>query len=250
MEPVYRSLEVACTLGLRAVGSKLTLSGLANIPSEGGAVVAINHTSYIDWLPAAMATKPSRRPLRFMIKAEMKDVPGVNFLITRSKTIPVDRSAGAGAYAVAVDNLRAGELVAVYPEATISRSFELKEFKSGAARMALEAQVPIVPMIVWGSHRMWTKDHPRRLGRHKIPIAVAVGEPIAPTGSVAELDATLYTSMARLLDEVIETYPYSPGAHWIPARLGGSAPTPERAAELDAAEEAERARRRAQGGRS
>jgi hypothetical protein len=56
--------------------------------------------------------------------------------------------------------------------------------------------------------------------------------------------------MARLLDEVIETYPYSPGAHWIPARLGGSAPTPERAAELDAAEEAERARRRAQGGRS
>ena len=94
MEPVYRSLEVACTLGLRAVGSKLTLSGLANIPSEGGAVVAINHTSYIDWLPAAMATKPSRRPLRFMIKAEMTHVRIVAFLIKHTGAIPVDRSAG------------------------------------------------------------------------------------------------------------------------------------------------------------
>ena len=70
------------------------------------------------------------------------------------------------------ERLRAGELVGVYPEATISRSFELKEFKTGAARMALEAQVPIVPLIVWGAQRMWTKDHPKSLGRNKIPITV------------------------------------------------------------------------------
>ena len=99
-----------------------------------------------------------------MIKTEMQDVKVVNFLIKHTGTIPVDRRAGAGAYAVAVERLRAGELVAVYPEATISRSFELKEFKTGAARMALEAQVPIIPLIVWGAQRMWTKDHPRNTG--------------------------------------------------------------------------------------
>ena len=94
----------------------------------------------------------------------MTEVAIVRFLIRHSGTIPVDRRAGAGAYAVAVDRLRTGELVAVYPEATISRSFELKEFKSGAARMSHEAQVPIIPLIVWGAHRRWTKDHPRKLG--------------------------------------------------------------------------------------
>ena len=99
-----------------------------------------------------------------MIKAEMQDVKVVNFLIKHSGTIPVDRRAGAGAYAVAVERLRAGEIVGVYPEATISRSFELKEFKTGAARMALEARVPIVPLIVWGAQRMWTKDHPKEYG--------------------------------------------------------------------------------------
>lgn len=52
----------------------------------------------------------------------------------------------------------------VYPEATISRSFELKEFKSGAARMAIAADVPIIPHIVWGAQRIWTKDHPKRCG--------------------------------------------------------------------------------------
>ena len=60
--------------------------------------------------------------------------------------------------------LREGELVGVYPEATISRSFELKDFKTGAARMAIEAQVPIIPLIVWGAQRVWTKDHPRNAG--------------------------------------------------------------------------------------
>ena len=76
--------------------------------------------------------------------------------------------------------LRDGELVGVYPEATISRSFELKDFKSGAARMALEAQVPMIPLIVWGAQRMWTKDHPKQLGRNKIPITVAVGAAAGP----------------------------------------------------------------------
>ena len=121
-------------------------------------------------MPAALAAYKRHRRLRFMIKAEMTEVKIVNFLIRHTGTIPVDRRAGAGAYAVAVERLRAGELVGVYPEATISRSFELKEFKTGAARMAIDAQVPIIPLIVWGAQRRWTKDHPRKLGRDEDPV--------------------------------------------------------------------------------
>ena len=75
------------------------------------------------------------------------------------------------------------------PEATISRSFELKDFKTGAARMALEAGVPTVPLIVWGAQRIWTKDHPRNVGYKKIPVIVAAGRPLPPTGDAEHLDA-------------------------------------------------------------
>lgn len=243
MEPVYRGIEIAAAGAARALGTRLTYQGLENIPVHGGAVVAMNHVSYIDYLPAGLASRRRRRRIRYMLKAEMLEVGAVDWIIRHTRCIPVDRQAGAGAYAEAVRRLRAGELVGVFPEATISRSFELKEFKSGAARMALEAEVPIVPMILWGVHRMWTKDHPKSLGRKKIPITVRVGEPLAPTGTAAELDTRMRESMTVLLHEVQEQYPHPAGAYWVPRRLGGGAPTPAEARHLEEAELAERARR-------
>ena len=132
----------------------------------------------------------------------------------------------------------------MYPEATISRSFELKEFKSGAARMAIEAGVPVVPLIVWGAHRIWTKDHPKNLGRKKIPITVAVGPPIDPTGTVDEVMTELRTRMTTILYDVQDGYAHPAGAYWVPRRLGGSAPTPAEARAIEEAELAERARKR------
>jgi 1-acyl-sn-glycerol-3-phosphate acyltransferase len=137
-------------------------------------------------------------------------------------------------------------VVGIFPEATISRSFELKEFKSGAARMALEAQVPIVPLIVWGPHRLWTKDNPKRLGRNKIPFTVRVGEPLPPTGTAAELDAAIRHTMTAMLHQVQQQYPHPLGAYWVPRRLGGAAPTLAEARHLDEVELAERARRAAE----
>ena len=131
VEPTFRTLEIVTQLVVMATGTRITYRGEENVPAHGGAVVAINHTSYVDFLPAALAMHRRGRRLRFMIKAEMQQVKVINFLIKHTKTIPVDRDAGAGAYAVAVQRLREGELVGVYPEATISRSFELKEFKTG-----------------------------------------------------------------------------------------------------------------------
>ncbi|CAN5383256.1 lysophospholipid acyltransferase family protein [soil metagenome] len=237
-------MEIAAEVVVKATGTAITYQGLENIPTVGGAVMAINHSSYVDFLPAALAVKQRNRRMRFMIKSEMQKIKPVNFLIKRSRTIPVDRSAGAGAYAVAVERLRAGEVVGVYPEATISRSFELKEFKTGAGRMALEAQVPVVPLIVWGAQRIWTKDHPKNVGRNKIPITVVAGSPIPPTGTAEQLAATMRASMTEVLHRVQEQYGHPRGAYWVPSRLGGSAPTPDQAHTLDEAELADRARRR------
>lgn len=240
VEPTFRALEVLAQAVVLASGTRITYCGEDNIPDRGGAVVAINHTSYVDFLPAALAVHRRRRRLRFMIKAEMQQVRVVNFLIKHTRTIPVDRGAGAGAYAVAVQRLREGELVGVYPEATISRSFELKEFKTGAARMAIDSGVPIVPLIVWGAQRIWTKDHPRNLGHTKIPIAVQVGAPLQPAEDVAQTDAALREAMTALLHEAQREYPHEPGAHWVPRRLGGGAPTPAEAAQREADEAAAR----------
>ena len=241
VEPVYRTLEILAHGLVLASGIRITYGGEANIPEQGGAVVAINHTSYVDFLPAALAVGHRKRRLRFMIKAEMQQVRVVNFLIKHTRTIPVDRDAGAGAYAAAVQRLRDGELVGVYPEATISRSFELKEFKTGAARMAAAAGVPIVPVIVWGAQRIWTKDHQRNLGRRNTPIVVRVGAPMPAADDVAATDAALRESMTALLHQVQLNYPHPDGAYWVPHRLGGGAPSLAEAAQIEADEAAARA---------
>ena len=247
MEPVFRALEIAVGTATKVIGTKITYQGLENIPQHGGAVIAINHTSYVDWAPAALAAYQRHRRMRFMIKAEMQDVKIVNYLIKHTGTIPVDRGAGSGAYNIAVERLRAGEIVGVYPEATISRSFELKEFKTGAARMARDADVPIIPLIVWGAHRRWTKDHPKDLKRKsKIPVTVAVGAPVTARDSLDETSAAMREEMTALLHEVQLNYPHPEGAYWVPCRIGGTAPTLERAKALDEAELAERARKRAE----
>ena len=242
MEPVYRVLEITAKAVTTALGTKITYQGLQHIPASGGAVIAINHTSYVDWVPAALAVHQRRRRIRYLIKAEMQQVRVVDFLIRHTRTIPVNRAAGAGAYANAVELLRAGEVIGMMPEATISRSFELKEFKTGAARMALEAQVPIVPLIVWGAQRIWTKDHPRNLRRRKMPITVTAGPALSPSEDVDQLEARLRDEMTTLLHRVQEAYPHPAGAYWVPRRLGGGAPTLAEATMLD---EAERERRRA-----
>jgi 1-acyl-sn-glycerol-3-phosphate acyltransferase len=248
MEPVFRTLEIVARALVLATGTEITYQHLEHIPPTGGAVVAINHTSYVDWLPAALAVHHRGRRIRYLIKAEMQQVRAVSFLIKHTKTVPVDRSAGAQAYAGAVRLLRGGEVVGLMPEATISRSFELKDFKAGAARMALEAGVPTVPLIVWGAQRIWTKDHPRQLGRAKIPLIVAAGPPLPPTGDVEHLEAALREGMTSLLHAVQERYPHPEGAFWVPRRLGGSAPTVAEAKIIEETEKAERARKRAKHG--
>ncbi|MBW0017518.1 MAG: 1-acyl-sn-glycerol-3-phosphate acyltransferase [Mycobacterium sp.] len=242
-EPFFRMMEILVPSVVAAQGTKITYHGLDNIPERGAALIALNHTSYVDWIPASLAAKERKRRLRFMIKAEMQEVRAVNYVIKHTQLIPVDRRVGSDAYAVAVQRLREGELVGLHPEATISRSYELRQFKTGAARMALEAQVPIIPFIVWGAHRIWPKDHPKRVIRNKIPISVVVGKPLPPKGDPEQLNNELRQAMNAILYRVQEEYPHPEGEFWVPRRLGGSAPSPDDSRQLRLAELAERAQK-------
>lgn len=242
MEPVYGTVIQVARTAWRVQGLKFTLTGVDNLPETGGAVVAINHTGYIDFTFAGLPAYAQGlgRKVRFMAKQEVFDHKVAGPIMRGLRHIPVDRDSGAAAFEAAVDMLKAGELVGVYPEATISRSFEIKEFKSGVGRMAIAADVPIIPHIVWGAQRIWTKDHPKKLLRPKVPISVTVGEPIEPTLPAQELTALLHTRMQHLLEQVQESYgPHPAGGFWVPHRLGGGAPSLVDAARLDA-EEADR----------
>jgi 1-acyl-sn-glycerol-3-phosphate acyltransferase len=218
------------------LGLRLQVTGAEHLPRTGGAVLASNHVGYLDFTFVGFSALPIKRLVRFMAKESVFRHKVSGPLMRGMKHIPVDRKAGSASYAAAVKALQDGELVGVFPEATISRSFELKAFKTGAARMAAEAGVPLIPVIVWGSQRIMTKGRPRDLKRGKA-ISIAVGEPMKATGDPEADMAELKTRMQVMLDEVQASYPQQPAGPedtwWIPARLGGTAPTLAEADELD-----------------
>ena len=244
----YPPVIAAAKLGFRLLGQRIDLAGTHYVPPTGGALLAVNHVGYVDFVYGGLAANPSGRKVRFMAKRELFDHRWTGPLMRSLHHIEVDRGAGLASYHRAVDYLRDGEVVGIFPEATISRAMELKDFKTGAVRIAAEAGVPLVPVVLWGTQRLMTKDHPRDFSRGTT-ILIRVGEPQLPTGEdpVAET-AVLKAAMAALLDEAIRDYPAAeqpPGAWWVPRRYGGSAPSLAEAAELDAAEQRERAAARA-----
>jgi 1-acyl-sn-glycerol-3-phosphate acyltransferase len=240
MEPVYSTVIGVARTVFACQGLKFTLAGTENVPRTGGAIMAVNHTGYMDFTFAGLAARPSGRLVRFMAKEEVFRHPVAGPLMRGMHHIPVDRTAGAGSFRAAVQALKEGEIVGVFPEATISRSFELKQFKSGTVRMAAFAGVPILPTIIWGSQRVWTKDHPKHLGRSGTPITITVGEALHVGRRDDPETATeeLITRMTTMLHQAQENYPPLTGEDlkYLPARLGGTAPTPEIAGKVDEAD--------------
>lgn len=232
-EPVFDVLSGLVQTVIAVQGLRIDMTGLRNIPATGGAVLAVNHTSYVDFFEVGLVGRKARRNVRYMMKAELERNPVIGFLMRHCKAIGVDRDYGGDSFGKAVTALREGEIVVVYPEATISRSFELKDFKTGAARMALDADVPIIPMAIWGAHRVWTKGFPRQLGRHRFPVNIAVGEPISPKGTADDVTDEMRAAMSALLDKAQSGYPMPAGEPWVPARFGGSAPDLAAAKQLE-----------------
>ncbi len=238
----YPPVVVAAKAAFCALGIRFDVRGTEHVPTSGPAVLALNHIGYVDFVFGGFAAHPSRRLVRFMSKRELFAHRWAGPLMRSLHHIEVDRGEGLRSYREALRYLAMGEVVGIFPEATISRAMELKEFKTGAVRLAAECGAPLVPAVLWGTQRIMTKDHPRDFsrGRH---IAITVGRPLHPTAADLLADtAELKQVMAGLLDDTIQRYPDAPvGAWWAPASHGGTAPTLEQAAELDAQEQRSRA---------
>ncbi|WP_433529592.1 lysophospholipid acyltransferase family protein [Micromonospora sp. CA-263727] len=241
-ELVYPPVIAAAKTMFRVLDLRITVEGDQHVPRAGGAVLASNHVSYLDFIFCGLGALKSKRLVRFMAKDSVFRHRVSGPLMRGMRHIPVDRRAGAESYAAAVAALRAGEAVGVFPEATISRSFTVKELKSGATRMAGEAGVPVLPVALWGTQRLWTKGRPRTLTRRHIPITILVGEPMDPAGypDANAMSADLRTRLHALVDRAQREYPDRPAGPadrwWLPAHLDGTAPTAEEAAALDAAD--------------
>ncbi len=150
---------------------RLRVTGLENIPREGGFVLAANHLSNFDPWPLASPLFPGRR-VRFMSKVELFN-PVVGPPLRAVGGFPVERGAkSVEAIAAAMLLVRAGEVVGMFPEGTRAKKGLRKKIepraRAGAARIALEGDVPLVPAAIAGTDRLL------RLGR----ISVAYGPPV------------------------------------------------------------------------
>jgi 1-acyl-sn-glycerol-3-phosphate acyltransferase len=138
--------------------------------------------------------------------------------------IAVDREAGSQSFRDALRALKDGEVIGLFPEATISRSFEPKEFKSGAERLAKSSKAPLLPVAVWGTQRLWTYDERASLKQRGVPVAIYVGESVEPGATSDATAAELKKRVVELVHRAQDEYPASgAGQWWQPARLGGAA---------------------------
>jgi 1-acyl-sn-glycerol-3-phosphate acyltransferase len=241
MEIVYPPVIGAAKMMFRALDLRIQVQGAEHIPVTGGAVLASNHVSYLDFIFCGLGAQPAKRLVRFMAKKSVFTHKISGPLMRGMHHIPVDRKAGNAAFHEAETALRDGEVVGVFPEATISESFTVKELKSGAARLAAAASVPLIPMAVWGPHRLWTKGRPKELTKRHVPVIIAIGAPIetAPDATAEATTTVLRKRLGELLDSAQRAYPEKPSGPddtwWLPAHLGGTAPRPEEVGDAAAA---------------
>lgn len=185
--------------------AKFDIDGVENIPATGGAIVVFNHRSYFDSTTVNFALAERGRPARFLGKKEVFDVPVVGRLTRMVGGIRVDRGTGSSEPLVrAVSSLRGGELIAMAPQGTIPRgpAFFDPELKGrwGAARLASATGVPVIPMGLWGTEKVWPRSQrmPTMLTTDPPLVSVRVGEPIEL--SLDDLEGDTKRIMAAISD--------------------------------------------------
>lgn len=238
VNPVYNAAVAASLTSFQTFGWRVRTLGTDHLPRTGPGVITTNHVGYLDFVFAGYAArKATKRNVRFVAKREVFDNPVVGPLMRSMRHIRVDRGGDtATAMREVADALAGGDLVGMFPEGTISPSFVPLAGRPGAARMAMESGVPLIPGAVWGSQRIFTKGRAFRptygayvlvsfgpaidYDRHEEPLAV---------------HQRLMASIRAQVDDLQRRYPQQPrgtdDGWWQPAHLGGSAPTPEQAEE-------------------
>jgi putative phosphoserine phosphatase/1-acylglycerol-3-phosphate O-acyltransferase len=204
------------------------IDGTELIPAEGPAIICGNHRSYFDVMAIAVTVARTGRPVRFLGKKEVFDAPVVGQLATALGGIRVDRGTGSDEpLRAAAEALSAGELVAIMPEGTIPRGpafFEpVLKGRWGAATLAVQAKVPVVPVGLWGTELVWPRSSrlPNLLNvTHPPTVRVRVGEPLTLRGKTADsntkkimsaivdlLPAEARTNRTPTADELRRSYP-------------------------------------------
>jgi 1-acyl-sn-glycerol-3-phosphate acyltransferase len=255
-ERVY-SVVIGTAVGLiRTMKWPVTVTGAEHIPEFGSAILASNHVGYLDFVFSGYAARDRGRRVRFLAKKEVFDKRGVGWLMRQMGHIPVDRQgAAAESITALIAELERGEIIGMFPEATISPSFIPRRGKTGTVRLAQATKAPLLPVAVWGTQRILTKWRPKNFKRN-IPISVHIGAPMELTPDEDPEAATerLMAEIGRLLADAQASYPARPAGDddrwWLPAHLGGTAPTFEDAETRLTEERAQRARRREEARRS
>jgi 1-acyl-sn-glycerol-3-phosphate acyltransferase len=218
VEPLYSLAKGAFYPGLRW-GLGWTIEGGDRIPREGAAILASNHVSYLDPLTLAWLADRQGRRVRFLAKAELFDKFALGSALRSVHQIPVQRgsSDAAASLVAAVDALRSGELVTVFPEGTISLDLEPMVGKSGTARLAKASGVPVTPIGMWGTHRLLFKGR-KPHWRWGIAQTAVIGEPVSVGADDNVKDATdrIMSAICSCVRRAREIYPQhpAPGDEW------------------------------------
>jgi 1-acyl-sn-glycerol-3-phosphate acyltransferase len=138
--------------------------GMDNIPEEGAALLVCNHVSYVDALVISAAC---RRPIRFVMESAIFQAPVINVLARGMKAVPIapsreDPVVYEAAFATVAQELRAGELVCIFPEGRLTSDGAMGQFRPGLMRILTETPVPVVPLALVG---LWGSVFSRKPGR-------------------------------------------------------------------------------------
>lgn len=159
-------------------GFRWTIEGEDHIPGDGAAILAANHISHLDPLCLSYVADRRGRRVRFLAKAELFEHRLLGAVLRAVGDIPVEPgAAGHESFSAAAAALGAGEALGIFPEGAISRDLEPAPAHTGVARLARQTGAPVVPVGLWGGHRVSTRGR-RRRWRPGAALVVTVGSPV------------------------------------------------------------------------
>lgn len=164
-----------------------SVEGTENIPKKGPALLAFNHISFLDPLATAYVVDRAGRRPRFLGKSELFQDKRIAWILRGAGQIEVKRGTPQAPMALdkAVDALKSGEVVVVFPEGTITNDPDLNpmQAKSGIVRLSLLTDLPVIPAAVWGTANVWPKGFAKSL-RPRQDLCVRIGKPIEVHGDI------------------------------------------------------------------
>lgn len=212
---------------------KVELVGAEKLPREGAYVLAPNHYSEVDPLAVAVAVWRAGRAPRFMAKESLFKVPVLGWALRVTGMIPVARASSSSAakqtFTAANTLVEHGRGVIVYPEGTLTREPDLWPMrgKTGAVRLALAGDIPVVPMAQWGVQQIMPRYGKLRLWPLRRKVQVRIGDPVdldeyrGKGDSTAILVAATDVVMGEIAELLSEIRGEAAPAHrWNPSEHG------------------------------